>query len=123
MLCPKCFQENESNALFCKHCGARLVKKESSNSNITDILLLLWAIFFFVIGVAQQLITNSVGNDWYMYGWNTLFYSLNIIRCLTNILPTLAIKNTPMKIGATVLIGLPSIYFICINITNLILGL
>ncbi len=30
MLCNKCFYHNDDSALFCCHCGSKLVKQESN---------------------------------------------------------------------------------------------
>lgn len=115
MLCPKCFQENDDNALFCKHCGSKLVKQESTSDNLSSILLLVWVIIFFVAGGIQTLITKFV-DDWYLGGWRTFYFLICVVFNVSNILPAVAIKNKTMKIVAIVLVAIPTLYYIYSNI-------
>ncbi len=115
MLCPKCFQENEEYALFCKHCGSKLVKDSASN-NLSSTLLLVWAIIFFVAGGIQTLITTCV-DEWYFSNWRTFYFFVCILHNASNILPAIAIKNLTMKIIAIVLVAIPTIFYIYSNIT------
>lgn len=116
MLCPKCFQENDDNALFCKHCGSKLVKQESTSDNLSSILLLVWAIIFFVAGGIQTLITTLV-DDWYFGSWRTFYFLVCAVHNASNILPAIAIKNKTMKIVAIVLVAIPTLYYIYSNIS------
>lgn len=121
MICPKCFQENDDNALFCKHCGSKMIKKESAESNLSGILLLVWAIIFFVAVGIQTLITTCV-DEWYFSGWRIFYFLVCALHNASNILPAIAIKNTTLKIVAIVLVAIPTIYFIYSNITAIFQG-
>jgi len=116
MLCPKCFQENDDNALFCKHCGSKLIKQENASDNTSSILLLVWAIVFIVAGSIQTLITLLV-DDWYYGSWRTFYFLVCAIHNASNILPAIAIKNNTMKIIAIVLVAIPTLYYIYRNIS------
>ena len=115
MLCPKCYLENDDNALFCKHCGSKLVKQESTSDNLSSILLLVWAIIFFVANGIATLITTLV-DDWHLRSWRTIYLLICAVRNASNILPAVAIKNNTMKIVAIVLVAIPTLYFIYSNI-------
>ena len=115
MLCPKCYLENDDNALFCKHCGSKLVKQESTSDNLSSILLLVWAIIFFVANGIATLITTLV-DDWHLRSWRTIYLLICAVGNASNILPAVAIKNNTMKIVAIVLVAIPTLYFIYSNI-------
>lgn len=115
MLCPKCYLENDDNALFCKHCGSKLVKQESTSDNLSSILLLVWAIIFFVANGIATLITTLV-DDWHLRSRRTIYLLICAVGNASNILPAVAIKNNTMKIVAIVLVAIPTLYFIYSNI-------
>lgn len=116
MLCPKCFQENDDNALFCKYCGSKLIKQQSTSDNLSRMLLLVWAIIIFVAGGILTLITTLV-DDWYSSNWRTFYFLVCAIRNVSNILPAIAIKDRTMKIIVIVLVAIPTLYYICSNIS------
>ena len=116
MLCPKCYLENDDNALFCKHCGSKLVKQESTSDNLSSILLLVWAIIFFVANGIATLITTLV-DDWHLRSWRTIYLLICAVGNASNILPAVAIKNNTMKIVAIVLVAIPTLYFVYSNIS------
>ena len=116
MLCSKCFQENDDNVLFCKNCGSKLIKQQSTSDNLSSILLLVWAFIFLVAGGIQTLITTFV-DDWYFGNWRTFYYIVCVIHNMSNILPAIAIKNRTMKIIAIVLVAIPTLYYIYSNIS------
>lgn len=116
MLCPECFQENDDNSLFCKHCGSKLIKQRSAPDNLSSILLIVWAIIFFVAGGIQTLITTLV-DEWYFGSWRTFYFLVCAIHNASNILPTIAIKNATVKIIAIVLVTIPTLYYVYSNIS------
>lgn len=116
MLCPKCFQENDDNSLFFKHCGSKLIKQGSAPDNLSSILLIVWAIIFFVAGGIQTLITTLV-DKWYFGSWRTFYFLVCAIHNASNILPTIAIKNATVKIIAIVLVTIPTLYYVYSNIS------
>jgi hypothetical protein len=119
MLCHKCFQENDDNALFCKHCGAKLVRQEPSSNDLSSILLFVWAVVFFVTSVIQELIIACF-DDWYIGGLGVLYNIISIIRCVSYILPAVAIKNQVMRIVAIVIVAIPTIYYIYSIISSIV---
>lgn len=117
MLCPKCFQENDDNALFCKHCGKKLVKEEHVSDKLSNILLLAFAVTFFVTNVIQHLLVAFV-DGWY-HGWRVVYFLIGIVQMIACLLPAIAIKNKALKTGAIVLVAIPVLYGVYNNIRNM----
>lgn len=117
MLCPKCFQENDDNALFCKHCGKKLVKEEHVSDKLSNILLLAFAVTFFVTNVIQDLIVAFV-DGWY-HGWRVVYFLIGIVQMIACLLPAIAIKNKALKTGAIVLVAIPLLYGVYSNIREM----
>lgn len=122
MRCPKCYQENDFNAPFCKYCGSKLIKQESTSDNLSSILLLVWAIIFFVAGGIQTIIITFV-DEWYHNSWRTFYLLVCILHNASNILPAIAIKNKTMRIIAIILVAIPTLYYICRNVWEIFTGL
>ena len=118
MLCTKCFQENDNGALFCKHCGSKLIRQEPASDSLSSTLLLVWAIIFFVNNGILSL-TQILAYDWYDAGWFVFTCIIHVIHNAANILPAIAIKNNTMKIIAIILVAIPTLYYIFINIGNI----
>lgn len=117
MFCPKCFRETDDKALFCKHCGAKLVHEKTTSDNLSNLLLLIWAIVFLVLSGIETLIINCVDHWILINSWRAFYFIVCTLQCISNFLPAIAIKNKTMKIGAIILVAIPTIYFIYRNIS------
>lgn len=96
MNCPKCNRENEDSALFCRYCGSSLKPIEKKDSNISNVILLVWIILIGVFSIGAFLYTRFY-NNWYEEGrW--FYITIQIMHNLIMILPSLAIKDKILKI-------------------------
>lgn len=107
MHCPKCYLENDENALFCRHCGSPMkLEPKTKESNISSILIMIWVAATAFFQITQELLVHFVP-DWYQTIPIVFIYTvIHIIELSANILPVFAIKNKPMKIVSLVIMSL-----------------
>lgn len=112
MNCPKCKLENEDGALFCKHCGSKLIVETTNGKDYSSPLLFTYIIVVTIFYIINKLIT-TFSTDWYSSegGFISILYKCTTtIECLCFIMIPLAIKNRTLKIIALV-ITVPLILF------------
>ena len=114
MNCPKCNRENEDSALFCRYCGSSLKPVEMKESNISNVILLIWVILTGVFNVGTYLYTTFYDN-WYEDG-RGFYVALQIMQNLIMILPSLAIKDKTLKIIGILISACLIIWWIVGNI-------
>lgn len=86
---------------------------------VNNNLLLWWAVIYFVASVVAEFIQNTL-NIWSGESVvsRNIFFLLLIIRHISNILPTLVIKNKTYKIPCAIGMGLLSLYYVYQIIQN-----
>lgn len=120
MLCSKCFQENEDNALFCKHCGSKLPNGGWPDGKTSNMLLHVWVIVLAVTTIWRLVISICVDGYYYSLTWEILYSALSILASLANILPAFVIKDRTMKIVAIVIVCLLTVGVMVGNVMNII---
>lgn len=120
----KCEIQNVTAALAPTHQTVKTSKdfEKGSCTVYKYNLLLWWAIIYVVAGIITTLIWNMISS----YGfWNVslvyrkIYYILLIICHISNVLPTLAIKNKTYKTPCIIGVGLLSLYYIYQTIQNM----
>ena len=111
MNCPKCQNQNEETAQFCKNCGLNLhYTQPINNGNDTSSILLLVFILIALVSAISQFALQKLVVHWYEGTTKYLIGSIWILQNFNLILPALAIKNKTLKIIGIVLISILIIY-------------
>ncbi|MBI5539560.1 MAG: zinc ribbon domain-containing protein [Bacteroidia bacterium] len=118
MICPKCFTENDNDALFCKKCGTNLntgKPNKNSKNKIFDILLFISITYWFVMDFLNVIIRVLV-NNWYDSPFKYFQMGTNLIYAAIPIFIALSIKSKGLKIPAIIFAALISSYILYTNI-------
>lgn len=120
----KCKVQKVATSLSPTHQDIKVSKESTTvcHKSYKSVFLLWWAVIYVVAGIITTLIWNMISS----YGfWNVslfyrkIYYILLIICHLSNILPTLAIKNKTYRIPCVTGVGLLSLYYIYQTIQNM----
>ena len=116
MYCPKCQNQTEDGAQFCRNCGTslRYAPEQKQDNDASSIMLLVYILILFINTLFQFVITEV--SEFQM---ETFKYVLGLMWIISNIslfLPALAIKNKPLKIVGIIFASIWIIYHVIQNI-------
>lgn len=121
MNCPKCQNQNEENASYCRNCGSSLhnIYNEPVKENTAGDVLILITIIFMVINRIYYVFIPKFVEEW----WTTMKIPNTILNLIWGFIPialAIAVRNKTMKIVLLVVGGLYLIYNLYENIAQLI---
>ena len=117
MYCPRCQNQTEDGAQFCRNCGISLqfVPENKQDNNVSSIMLLAYILILFFATIIQFIIEKTF-TSLYETPWKYIMGILWIISSISFILPALAIKNMYLKIAGIVIASIWIIYHVTQNI-------
>ncbi len=124
MICPKCFTENENDALFCKNCGTSLytgTTNHKTRNKTMDILVFVSITYWFAMDFINVIIRIFIDN-WYDSPFKYFQIGTNLIYAAIPIIIALSIKIKGLKIPAIIFAGLIACYIFYTNIDWIIRG-
>ena len=121
MNCPKCKEENEQNARFCRNYGVNLhyIVTSSHTNNALDILVLISISYWFIANLLTFTLQKTI-THWNNRPVKYFQFCLDLIFGVIPILFALSIRNRGIKIVGLIIASIVSIYIIYCNIDWLI---
>ena len=117
--CPNCKKTNEAGSQFCNNCGLNLMTynfSANTNTQTSDILLLIFIIISFLSAIVQFII-QKIYIDWYDGPTRYIQGFMWIVQNISFILIPLAIKKMPVKVAGIVITVVLTIYWIITNVS------
>ncbi|WP_196886174.1 zinc ribbon domain-containing protein [Aureivirga sp. CE67] len=118
MNCSRCNTQNEKEAKFCHNCGIDLKLNPSQKPKQSDIILLFYICFEFLLFLIQKVV-QMLNESWYNSSARYVMYTLWIFSSLSMILIPLSIKNKVFKYVGLVMVLIMSLYWSYNNILEL----
>lgn len=113
MYCPKCQNQNEETAQFCRNCGTNLYFSQhetKTENDVSSTLLLVYILIAFFAAIVQLVIQRVFSISYWESPWRYIMGLIWIISNISMILPALAIKNKSLKIIGIIFAALMIIY-------------
>ncbi len=117
MNCPKCNNQSDVSALFCRNCGTSLnvVQPNTKIDKKSDLFIMIF-ISYMVFSEIVRFIVQTMNYSWFESPVKFFIIFLNVIGAFSTVLVALSIRDRTLKITGVIIVSIHMLYILGSNV-------